>query len=101
MPAGICFIYFYIYRSSQERCSTFFQFTGEHPCRSVSSTKNIIYLWFNSTEITVLYWYSSVNMQHICSRTPFLENTSEELILCTAFNIEVINVEVLHKQVKY
>ena len=28
---------------------------------------------------------------------PFLENTSEELILYNLFNIEVINVEVLHK----
>ena len=56
---------------------------------------------FNSTEITLLYGYSSVNMQHICSRTPFLENTAEELLQYTVFNIEVINVEVLHKQVKY
>ena len=54
---------------------------------------------FNSTEITVLYGSSSVIMQHICSRTPFLENTSGELFLYTVFNIEVINVEV-HKQVK-
>ena len=42
---------------------------------------------FNSTEITPLFGYSSVNMQHICSRTPFLENTSGELILYTIFNI--------------
>ena len=40
---------------------------------------------FNSTEITVLYGSSSVNMQHICSRTPFLENTSGELLLYTDF----------------
>ena len=52
---------------------------------------------FNSTEITLLYGYSSKNMKHICSRMPFLENTSEELILYNVFNIEVINVEVLHK----
>ena len=57
---------------------------------------------FNSTEITLLYGYSSKKMKHICSRTPFLENTSAgELILYTVFNIEVINVEVLHKQIKY
>ena len=56
---------------------------------------------FNSTEITLLYGYSSVNMQHICSRTSLLKNTSGELLLCTVFVIAVINVEVLHKQVKY
>ena len=53
------------------------------------------------TEITLLYGYSSVNMQHICCKTSFLENTSGELLLYTVFNIEVINVEVLHQQVKY
>ena len=41
---------------------------------------------FNSTEITLLYGYSSKSMKHICSRTPFLENTFEELILYTVFN---------------
>ena len=56
---------------------------------------------FNSTEITLLYGYSSVNMQHICSGTPLLENTSGELLLYTVFIIEVINVEILHKQVNY
>ena len=56
---------------------------------------------FNCTEIALLYGYSSKNTKHICSRAPFLENTSGELILYTVFNIEVINVEVLHKQVKY
>ena len=56
---------------------------------------------FNSTEITLLYGYSSKNMKHICSRTPFLENTVGELILYTVFNIDVINVGVLHKQVKH
>ena len=55
---------------------------------------------FNSTEITLLCGYSSKNMKHIYSRTPSLENTSGELILYTVFNIEVINAEVLHKQVK-
>ena len=55
----------------------------------------------NSTEITLLYGYYSANIQHICSKTPFLENTSRKLLLYTIFNIDVINVEVLHKQVKY
>ena len=45
--------------------------------------------------------YSSVNvMLHICSRMPFLENTSGELSLYIVLNIEVINVEVPSKQVK-
>ena len=56
---------------------------------------------FNSTEITLLYGYSSVNMQHICIRMPSRENTSGKLLLYTISNIEDINVEVLHKQVKY
>ena len=56
---------------------------------------------FNSTEIPLLYRYSSVNMQQICSRTPFLESTSGELVLYTVFNRKVIKIEVLHKQVKY
>ena len=56
---------------------------------------------FNSTEITLWYGYSSVNIQHICSRTPLLENTSGELLLYIVFIIEIINVEVLHKQVNY
>ena len=51
-------------------------------------------------EITLLHGYSSVNMLHICSRTLFLENTSGELLLYIVLNIEVINVEVLSKQVK-
>ena len=44
--------------------------------------------------------YSSVNMLHICSRTPVLENTTGQLLLHIVLNIEVINVEVLSKQVK-
>ena len=55
---------------------------------------------FNSTEIILRYEYSVKYMKHICSRTPFLETTSAELILYTVFNIEVINIEILHKQVK-
>ena len=44
--------------------------------------------------------YSSVNMLHDCRRTPFLESTSGELLLHIVLIIEVINVEVLSKQVK-
>ena len=56
---------------------------------------------FNSTEITLMYGYSFVNMQYIRSRTRLLENTSGELLLYTVFIIEVMSVEVLHKQVKF
>ena len=44
--------------------------------------------------------YSSVNMLHISSRRPLLENTSGELFLYIVLNIEVVIVEVLSKQVK-
>ena len=46
---------------------------------------------FNFIEITLLHGYSSVNMLHICSRTPLSENTSEELLLHIVLNIEVIH----------
>ena len=55
---------------------------------------------FNFIEITFLDGYSSVNMQHICSRTPFLESTSGVLLLYIVLNIEVINVVVLSKQLQ-
>ena len=55
---------------------------------------------FKCIEITLLHEYSSVNMLHICRRTPLIENTSEKLLLYIVLNIEVINVEVLSKQVK-
>ena len=47
------------------------KFTGERPCRSVSSIK----LLYNFIEITLWYWCSSVNLLHIF-RTPFSKNTS-------------------------
>ena len=43
--------------------------------------------------------YLSVSMLHFFSRTPFLENTSGELLLHIVLNIAVINVEVLSKLV--
>ena len=36
----------------------------------------------------------------VCRRTPLIENTSGKLLLYIVLNIEVINVEVLSKQVK-
>ena len=55
---------------------------------------------FNFPEITLLHGYSSANVTHTCSRTPFIENTSGELLLYIVLNIEAINVEVLFKHVK-
>ena len=55
---------------------------------------------FNFIEITLLHGYSPVNMQYVCSRTLFLENTSGELLLYIVLNIVVIDVKVLSKQVK-
>ena len=60
----------------------FRQFTGEHPCKSVTST---------------LLKYSFENMLRICSRTPFLPG---ELLLYVVLNIEVVIVEVLSKKLK-
>ena len=54
---------------------------------------------FNLIEITLLHGCPSVNILHICSRTPFLENTSGKLLLYIVLNIEAINIEVLSKQV--
>ena len=44
---------------------------------------------FNFIEITLLHVYSSMNMLHICSKTPFLENTYGELLLYIGLNIKV------------
>ena len=43
----------------------------------------------NFIEITLLQVYSSINMLHIWSRTPFLENTYGELLLYIVLNIKV------------
>ena len=91
MPAGICCIHFHICRSSD--LEVFFKkdvpgifriITGEHQCKNAIST----------------YGYSSVIVQHICSKTPFLRDSSGDLLLCIILNIEVTNVEILLKQVK-
>ena len=52
------------------------RFTGEHPCRSVISTK----LLCSFIEITLRHWRSPVNLQHIFN-TAFSENTSGWLLL--------------------
>ena len=84
MPAGICCINFHIYRSSHPE--VFFKKSVLH----LATLQENIHAEFNSTEITFLYGYSSKSMKNICSRTPFLENTSGELILYTVFNLEVL-----------
>ena len=52
------------------------KFTGEHPCRSATSIK----LQGNFIEIALRHECSPVNFQHIF-RTPFLKNTSGQLLL--------------------
>ena len=54
----------------------------------------------NFIEITLLRGYSSVSILQVCSRMPFLENPSGELLLYIVLNIEIINVEVLSRHVK-
>ena len=52
----------------------------------------------NFIEIILLHEHSHVNVLHFCSRTPFLENTSGELLLLyIVLNIKFTNVEVLSK----
>ena len=52
------------------------KFTGEHPCRSVTSKK----LLCNFTEITLRHGCSPVNLLRIF-RSPFYKNTSVWLLL--------------------
>ena len=54
----------------------------------------------NFIEITLLRGYSSVSILQVCSRMPFLENPSGELLLYIVLNIEIINAEVLSRHVK-
>ena len=56
-----------------KKCS---KYTGDHPCRSVISTK----LQSNFIEITLRRGWSPVNLLHIF-RTPFPKNTSGGLLL--------------------
>ena len=51
------------------------KFTGEHPCRSMTSIK----LKSNFIEIALRHVCSSVNLQHIF-RTPFQQSTSQLLL---------------------
>ena len=48
-------------------------------------TKVWLELYWNPTSACVFFY----NMLHICSRTPFLENTYGELLLYIVLNIEV------------
>ena len=83
MPLGACCIHFQIYRSCHPEVffkkrilRIFSQFTGELHAK-------------------VSHGYSSVNMLHTCSKTPFLVKTSRELLLYIAPNSEIINIEAL------
>ena len=89
MSADICCIHFHIYRSSHPE--VFFKKGVLH----LASLQENIHaeVWVQPTEITLLNGYSSKSMKHICSRKPFLKNTSWELILYTFFNIERLETE--------
>ena len=56
---------------------------------------------FNFLEITLLHGYSSVNTYYIsAAERLLLENISGELLLYIVLNIDIINVDVLSRQVK-
>ena len=44
---------------------------------------------FSFIEMTLLHVYSSINVLHICSRAPFLQNTYGKLLLYIVLNIKV------------
>ena len=88
MLASICRIHFHIYKSIQP--DVLFK-------KGVQET---ISGGFSFIEITFPHGYSSVNMLHIRIRTPFSENNYRELLLYVVLNTEVVNVEVLSKQVE-
>ena len=81
MPEGIYCIHFHICRSIHPEVFPVYSRTSMWKCD------------FNFTVITLLRGYSSVNMLHICSWTPFLENASGELLLYIVLNKEVITVD--------
>ena len=94
MPAGICSIHFRIYRSMyilngafQGRCTN-----------NLDSLQENIHtkVWLQ------MYWNYTFAWVFFCeyATTPFIENSSGKLLLYIFLNMEVINVEVLSKQVK-
>ena len=63
----------FLRKSILEICS---KFAGDHPCQSVISIK----LLWNFIEIALQHGCSPVNLLHIF-RTPFLKNTSGQLLV--------------------
>ena len=96
MLAGICSIHFLIYRSSHSM--VLFKKDVVRIIQTVYRRTPIQKCDFKCSETTLLHESSSVNMLHICRRTPFIENISGKLLLYIVLNMEVINVEVLSKQ---
>ena len=97
MPVGICCIHFHLYRNSHP--VLFFKKGVLH---LATLAKNIhaevwVQLYWNHTSVGVFFCkYATYMLQN----TFFREHIGE-LLLYTVLNIEVINVEVVQKQVKY
>ena len=92
MPYSLSYI-----QKQSTRCD--FQKSCSRNIQTVYRITSIQKCDFSFLENTLRHGYSSVNMPHICNRTPFSENSYEELHLYIVLNTEVIN-EVLSKQVK-
>ena len=97
MRAGICCIHFHIYRSSHPE--VFFK-KGVLHLACLQENIHADNCEFNSTEFTLLYGYSSENMKHLQQNALVREHIWGTHSVYR-FNMKVINVEVLHKQVKY
>ena len=72
------------------------KFTGEHPCRSVISTK----LQSNFIEITVRHVCSPVNLPHIF-RAPFPRNAYGGVLLrviCFSVRVHQLKIHVTHQR---
>ena len=91
---------FFIYTVKSSHPEVFFKKDALRRFRHFSRRRFTKKCCFKFIEIILLHGYSSVNMLYICKRTPFLENLSLELLLHIVLNIEVINAQVLSKQVK-
>ena len=93
MPAGVCCIHFHIYRSRHPEV-----FFKKGVLRLASLQENV-----HAEQWVQLYWNHTSVWVFLCKYATYLQQNASfrELLLYTVFIIEVTNVEVLHKQVKY